>query len=202
MQKKLYLEVEMGNIPAKITGKYQSYDINTPSHITPPILTSTKSSPHQHHFSSSIYESESTASPAHFQSANSTILYQNNQKNEEDEMVSGGDEVVAPPVRNSSPIDRITVDPAASELDDDDEHFEERESPVDVHIDDEHNHHDIEESVVMENHSAGLNSQGASNDESVEDADDEDHIIESHIIDNHNLLDRSYFEQPQPILAD
>lgn len=27
----------MGNIPAKITGKYQSYDINTPSHSTPPI---------------------------------------------------------------------------------------------------------------------------------------------------------------------
>lgn len=27
----------MGNIPAKITGKYQSYDINTPSHLTPPI---------------------------------------------------------------------------------------------------------------------------------------------------------------------
>ncbi|CAF0709278.1 unnamed protein product [Brachionus calyciflorus] len=27
----------MGNIPAKITGKYQSYDINTPSHLTPSI---------------------------------------------------------------------------------------------------------------------------------------------------------------------
>lgn len=27
----------MGNIPAKITGKYQSYDINTPSHSTPQI---------------------------------------------------------------------------------------------------------------------------------------------------------------------
>ena len=25
----------MGNIPAKITGKYQSYDINTPGHLTP-----------------------------------------------------------------------------------------------------------------------------------------------------------------------
>jgi len=27
----------MGNIPAKITGKYQSYDINTPTHMTPPM---------------------------------------------------------------------------------------------------------------------------------------------------------------------
>lgn len=27
----------MGNIPAKLTGKYQSYDISTPSQITPPM---------------------------------------------------------------------------------------------------------------------------------------------------------------------
>lgn len=27
----------MGNIPAKLTGKYQSYDINTPAQVTPPI---------------------------------------------------------------------------------------------------------------------------------------------------------------------
>jgi len=25
----------MGNVPAKITGKYQSYDINTPNQLTP-----------------------------------------------------------------------------------------------------------------------------------------------------------------------
>ena len=54
----------MGNLPAKITGKYQSYDINTPSYVTPPLNlrrpsttnpyyneqsnnTLSKSSPHQ-----------------------------------------------------------------------------------------------------------------------------------------------------------
>lgn len=27
----------MGNLPAKVTGRYQSYDINTPRHVTPPM---------------------------------------------------------------------------------------------------------------------------------------------------------------------
>lgn len=27
----------MGNLPAKVTGRYQSYDISTPSHVTPPM---------------------------------------------------------------------------------------------------------------------------------------------------------------------
>lgn len=27
----------MGNVPAKITGRYQSYDINTPDQLTPPM---------------------------------------------------------------------------------------------------------------------------------------------------------------------
>lgn len=27
----------MGNLPAKVTGRYQSYDINTPHHMTPPM---------------------------------------------------------------------------------------------------------------------------------------------------------------------
>ena len=48
----------MGNLPAKITGKYQSYDINTPVKITPPIMI-TK---HKEEL---------------VQSANSSVLYRN-----------------------------------------------------------------------------------------------------------------------------
>ena len=32
----------MGNMPAKLTGRYQSYDINTPDQITPPIPISAR----------------------------------------------------------------------------------------------------------------------------------------------------------------
>lgn len=38
----------MGNIPAKMTGKYQSYDINTPSHTTPPMTLRKQNSSDEH----------------------------------------------------------------------------------------------------------------------------------------------------------
>jgi len=49
----------MGNIPAKISGKYQSYDINTPSQVTPSLPLNTSSSRKQSSTSSSFQNNAS-----------------------------------------------------------------------------------------------------------------------------------------------
>lgn len=58
----------MGNIPGKITGKYQSYDINTPSHSTPPIPTRKQESleynPSKMEFAEPIAEVRSSNQPS------------------------------------------------------------------------------------------------------------------------------------------
>jgi hypothetical protein len=69
----------MGNIPAKITGKYQSYDINTPTHMTPPMTLKRPST------SNSIYDerSNNTMSKANHQQQQKqqTSFSENNRYN-------------------------------------------------------------------------------------------------------------------------
>ena len=54
----------MGNLPAKISGKYQSYDINTPSQITPPLTLKRNSTNNSYYNEQQHHQSDNTISRA------------------------------------------------------------------------------------------------------------------------------------------
>ena len=64
----------MGNIPAKITGKYQSYDINTTNQVMPPSPLKRSSDPYQNH-----NEAVNTLSQQQSPSENSRYDYDNDR---------------------------------------------------------------------------------------------------------------------------
>lgn len=70
----------MGNVPAKITGKYQSYDINTPSYATPP-MTLKKQQNYDHDANKRSDDNSSNQNINESRSMEANIQVNNSNKN-------------------------------------------------------------------------------------------------------------------------